>query len=194
MLCHTMAQPNILDILKKSKRGPATILPKDFGAIVANTGLGNGNIVVDAGAGSGWLAMQLANVVGKEGKVITYESRKEFAELSQKNFDNFGFANIKIKSKDVTRGISERNADLVCLDLQDSYKAIKHAEKALKPGGYLAVYCPQITQVIKAVNEIQKAKLTLTKVTETMERPWKVDGKVARPEHSFLSFTAFIVF
>ncbi|HKZ49982.1 MAG TPA: methyltransferase domain-containing protein [Candidatus Nanoarchaeia archaeon] len=189
-----MAQPNILDILKKSKRGPATILPKDFGAIVANTGLGNGNIVVDAGAGSGWLAMQLANVVGKEGKVITYESRKEFAELSQKNFDNFGFANIKIKSKDVTRGISERNADLVCLDLQDSYKAIKHAEKALKPGGYLAVYCPQITQVIKAVNEIQKAKLTLTKVTETMERPWKVDGKVARPEHSFLSFTAFIVF
>ena len=189
-----MAQPNILDILKKSKRGPATILPKDFGAIVANTGLGNGNIVVDAGAGSGWLAMQLANVVGKEGKVITYESRKEFAELSQKNFDNFGFANIKIKSKDVTRGISERNADLVCLDLQDSYKAIKHAAKALKQGGFLAVYCPQITQVIKAVNEIQKAKLTLTKVTETMERPWKVDGKVARPEHSFLSFTAFIVF
>src|SRR3990172_10165602 len=144
MLCHTMAQPNILDILKKSKRGPATILPKDFGAIVANTGLGNGNIVVDAGAGSGWLAMQLANVVGDEGKVITYESRKEFVQLAKKNFDTFGFANVKIKHKDITKGILEKNVDVITLDLQDSWKAVKHAEKALKSGGFLAVYCPQI--------------------------------------------------
>ena len=185
---------NILDVLKKSKRGPATILPKDFGAIVANTGLGNGNTVVDAGAGSGWLAMQLANVVGDEGKVITYESRKEFVQLAKKNFDTFGFANVKIKHKDITKGILEKNVDVITLDLQDSWKAVKHAEKALKSGGFLAVYCPQITQVIKVVKEIKKAKLNLIKVTETIERPWKLDGKVARPEHSFLSFTAFLVF
>jgi tRNA (adenine57-N1/adenine58-N1)-methyltransferase len=189
-----MVKTNILDVLRKSKRGPATILPKDFGAIVANTGLGNGMIVVDAGSGSGWLAMQLANVVGEKGKVTTYESRKEFVDLSQKNFDNFGFANIKSRHKDVTRGISERNADLVTLDLQDSYKAVKHAAKALKTGGFLAVYCPQITQVIQVIKEIKKNKLALTKVTETIERPWKIDGKIARPEHSFLSFTAFLVF
>jgi tRNA (adenine57-N1/adenine58-N1)-methyltransferase len=189
-----MNKSNILDILRKSRRGPATILPKDFGAIAANTGLGNGMTVVDAGSGSGWLAMQLANVVGEKGKVITYESRKEFVELAKKNFDNFGFTNVKIKNKDITRGISERDVDLVMLDLQDSYKAIKHAGKSLKAGGFLAVYCPQITQVMKVVEEIKKAKLNLVKVTETMERPWKVDGRVVRPEHSFLSFTAFLVF
>jgi len=185
---------NILDILRKSKRGPATILPKDFGAIVANTGLASGSVAIDAGTGSGWLAMQLANVVGPSGKVITYESRKEFAQLSGKNFINFGFTNVKIKNKDITKGISERNVDLITLDLQDSYKVVKHAAKALKTGGFLAIYCPQITQVIYVVKEIKKNKLALTKVTETIERPWKVDGKVARPEHSFLSFTAFLVF
>ena len=189
-----MDKLNILDILRKSKRGPATILPKDFGAIVANTGLGNGNTVVDAGSGSGWLAMQLANVVGPDGKVITYESREEFVQLAKRNFDNFGFANVKIKHKDITKGIAEKNIDLITLDLQDSWKAIKHAAKALKNGGFLAVYCPQITQVIQVVKEIKKAKLNLIKVTETMERPWKLDGRVVRPEHSFLSFTAFLVF
>ena len=189
-----MVKLNILDILRKSKRGPATILPKDFGAIVANTGLCAGMIAVDAGTGSGWLAMQLASIVGNSGKVITYENREEFVKLAKKNFSTFGFTNIKTKQKDITKGISERNVDLITLDLQDSWKAVKHTTKALKQGGYLAVYCPQITQVIHIIKEIKKAKLNLVKVTETIERPWKIDGKVARPEHSFLSFTAFLVF
>jgi tRNA (adenine57-N1/adenine58-N1)-methyltransferase len=189
-----MDKPNILDILRKSKRGPATILPKDFGAIVANTGLGTGMTVVDAGAGSGWLAMQLANIVGPHGKVITYENREEFVNLAKKNFDSFAFANIKIKNKDITKGIAEKNVDLITLDLQDSWKCIKYAGKALKQGGFIAIYCPQITQVIRAVKELKKAKLGLVKVIEATERPWKIEDKVARPEHHFLSFTAFLVF
>jgi len=189
-----MDKPNILDILRKSKRGPATILPKDFGAIVANTGLGTGMTVVDAGAGSGWLAMQLANIVGPSGKVITYENREEFANLAKKNFDSFAFTNIKIKNKDITKGITEKNVDLITLDLQDSWKCIKYAGKALKQGGFLAIYCPQITQVIRAVKELKKAKLNFVKVIEATERPWKIEEKVARPEHNFLSFTAFLVF
>jgi len=149
---------------------------------------------VDAGTGSGWLAMQLANVVGDSGKVITYENRKEFVQLAKKNFNNFNFKNIEIKNKDITKGIFERNVDLITLDLQESWKAVKHAAKALKKGGFLAVYCPQITQAIRVVKEIKKTKLALLKVIEATERPWKIEDKVARPEHSFLSFTAFLVF
>ncbi len=99
----------LLDFLRKARRGPAIILGKDFGAIVANTGVGSGWKVVDAGTGSGWLAMQLANIVGPAGKVTTYEQRKEFAKIAKENFAKAGFENIKLKVKDIYKGISEKN-------------------------------------------------------------------------------------
>jgi len=186
---------NILDFLRKAKRGPAVILPKDFGAIVANTGLGSGMQVVDAGTGSGWLAMQLANIVGPDGKVITYENRKEFAKIAKENFEKGGFANIKSKGTDIYKGISEKKVDLITIDLQESWKVVKHAEKSLKQGGFFVAYCPQITQVIQLVKEIKKTKLQVVKVSETIERPWRVDGDLlARPEHQILAHTAFLVF
>ena len=67
------------EILKKCKRGPQVILPKDRGVILAYSGVGKNSVVVDAGAGSGWLAISLANVAKK---VTSYEWREEFAELA----------------------------------------------------------------------------------------------------------------
>jgi tRNA (adenine57-N1/adenine58-N1)-methyltransferase len=180
------------DLLKKAKRGPAVVLPKDFGAIAANTGLGNGWKVVDAGTGSGWLAMQIANIIGKEGKVYTYEIRKEFAKLAKENFAKF--KNVQLKQKDIYRGIAEKNLDLITIDLQEPWKVVKHAEKSLKAGGFFVAYCPQITQVIQLAKEIKKTKLKLVHVSETIERPWIIDGRIARPEHNILVHTAFLVF
>ena len=40
-------------ILKKLKRGPQVLLPKDLGMIVAYGGMSKESVVVDAGAGSG---------------------------------------------------------------------------------------------------------------------------------------------
>ena len=73
---------NILDFLKKAKRGPAVILPKDIGAIIAHTGVGTGWKVVDAGTGSGFLALFLANIGCK---VYTYEKEERFYKISKKN-------------------------------------------------------------------------------------------------------------
>jgi len=185
---------NILNILKKARRGPAVVLAKDFGAIVANTGLGNGWKVVDAGTGGGWLAMQIANVVGSEGVVTTYEIRPEFAKIAKENFKNFGFENIRLKQKDVYKGISEKKLDLITIDLQEPGKTLKHAEKSLAEGGFFVAYCPQITQVIQLVKDLKKTKLHLVKVTETTERTWLIDGRLARPEHHLLGHTAFLVF
>ena len=75
------------EILKKCKRGPQVILPKDIGIILAYSGIGKNSVVVDAGAGSGWLAVSLANVAKK---VTSYEWREEFAELAEKNAKRAG--------------------------------------------------------------------------------------------------------
>ena|SRR3989344_5588177 len=186
---------SLLDFLKTAKRGPAVILPKDFSAIVANTGLGNGWKVIDAGTGSGWLAMQIANVVGKDGKVITYENREEFAKIAKENFRRAKFTNVALKEKDAYKGFVEKEFDLVVIDLQEPWRLVKHAEKALKTNGFFVCYCPQITQVIKLAEAIKKTKLKLQKISETTERSWLVEGnKIARPEHHTLSHTAFLVF
>lgn len=178
----------------KAKRGPQVILLKDAAMMAAYSGLESGDKVVDAGTGSGWLAAYLAKVVAPNGKVTTYERRKEFIKIAKKNFELFNLKNIKIKNKDIYDGITEKNLDLITLDLQEPFKIIPYAEKALKKDGYLVVYSPQITQVIEFVNRAEKSKLKVEKIIEVMEREWKVKGKVARPEFQQLGHTGFLTF
>ncbi|MGC9005915.1 MAG: rRNA adenine N-6-methyltransferase family protein, partial [Candidatus Micrarchaeia archaeon] len=68
-------KPRLNDFLKKLKRGPAVVLPKDFGMIVAYSGVNRESTVVDIGGGSGFLALSLARIAKK---VVTYERREEF--------------------------------------------------------------------------------------------------------------------
>ncbi|MBD3263247.1 methyltransferase domain-containing protein [Candidatus Woesearchaeota archaeon] len=179
---------------RKAKRGPQVILPKDAAIIAAYTSLESGNKVVDAGTGSGWLAAYLAKIVAPKGELITYEHRPEFAKLAKKNFKRFGIKNIKLKEKDIYKGICEKNLDLITLDLQKPWKVISHAEKALKENSYVVVYSPQITQALEFVNALEDSKLKFEKTIEILERKWKIKGKVARPEHRMLGHTGFLTF
>ena len=56
---------------RRLKRGPQVVLPKDIGMIIAYTGVGKESVCVDAGTGSGWLAISLARIA-KE--VTTYDN------------------------------------------------------------------------------------------------------------------------
>lgn len=100
----TSVRPNIIDMLKKAKRGPQIIMPRDSALISSITGCSPGWKVVDAGTGSGFLSMFLANLGCK---VYSYEKKKEFYEIAKKNAKNFGF-NISIKNSDITKGIKKK--------------------------------------------------------------------------------------
>ncbi len=52
--------------------------------MLAYTGLGSGDRVVDSGTGAGAIALNFGNVVGDTGKVYTYEIREDFAKVAQK--------------------------------------------------------------------------------------------------------------
>jgi len=49
----------------KMKRAPQVILPKDIGIIIAYSGVNRESVCVDAGTGSGWLAVGLARIAKK---------------------------------------------------------------------------------------------------------------------------------
>lgn len=178
---------------KKLKRGPQIITPKDASLILAYTGIEPGSKAVDAGTGSGFLAIFLATYI-KPGIVYTYENDERFTKLAKENIKVSGLSEfIRLKEADVTKGIREKNVDLVTLDLQSAKKAVKHACKALKVGGWLVVYSPTVEHLIEAVKEIKKEKFGEIKTVENIVREWKVD-RTTRPETVGLMHTGFLTF
>ncbi len=192
----TVVPATFADLLQHTKRGPAVILPKDAAAIISYSGLSCGDAVVDVGVGSGWLASQLAHAVGPKGKVISYEVRKEFAQLAERNFKFLELDNVKVKLQDPTKKLDEKNVDLITVDLPVPCNMLKNAEKSLKSGKFLVAYCPQITQVITFSSNMEKYGFKLEKVLEVQEREWNVKPQhnIARPQHNALTHTAFLVF
>ncbi|MEM2874365.1 MAG: tRNA (adenine-N1)-methyltransferase [Candidatus Nanoarchaeia archaeon] len=190
----SVVKPTFADLLQYSKRGPAVVLPKDAAAIVMYSGLSCGDFCIDVGTGSGWLAAILANAVGPKGKVVTYETKKDFLQLAEKNFKFFGFKNIKTKLQDATQQIDEKNADLVTVDIAEPWLILPQAQKALKKGKFFVAYCPQITQVQEFVSNLNRYSFRLEKILEIHEREWKIYNKICRPQHDALTHTAFLVF
>jgi len=168
-------------------------MPKDAALILAYTGIEQGSLVVDAGTGSGFLAIFIANYI-KPGRVVTYENNKKFIKVAKENIKDSGLSKfIKLKQKDITKGIDEKDVDLITLDLKDAEKVIVHAYKALKPGGWLVVYSPYIEQVISVFREIEKLNFTQVKIVENVVREWQVE-KYTRPKTFGLFHTGFLTF
>ena len=63
----TLKKDRLPDVLRKLTRGPQIITLKDAGIISAYTGISSGDLVVDAGSGSGFLAIYLGNLVKPDG-------------------------------------------------------------------------------------------------------------------------------
>jgi len=180
------------EILRKCKRGPQVVLPKDIGVILAYSGVGKNSTVVDAGAGSGWLAVSLANIAKK---VTSYELRGEFAELAEKNAKRAGVSEtLEIKRKNVLEGIDEREVDLVTLDLADSDKAVAHAHAALRKGGMLFGYLPHVEQSRRFFEACTAAGFGDVQMLEAINRSYLVREAGVRPENTGLTHTAYLVF
>lgn len=189
----TIVKPNVKDILERRlKRTAQVMLPKDIALILAYTGIGPDSLILDAGTGTGYLAIFLANYVSN-GKVVTYEKDRRFVKVAKKNITISGLKNIKLKERDVMKGFDERNADLVTLDLQNSHKVINHAYKALKPGGWLVVYSPTVESLIATIKAIKKKNFCELKTVENIVREWKVE-LTTRPKTMGVMHTGFLTF
>lgn len=182
----------INDFLRKAKRGPAVITPKDIGDIIAFTGCTHDWKVVDAGTGSGFLALFLGNLGCK---VYTYEKEKRFYDISKANIKKAGFKNVKIKNADISKGIKEKNVDMVTLDMKNPEKVVENAHRALKSGGWLVIYSMHIEQIQDAWKEIKKYSFESPRILEKLQREWQIEGDTyTRPKTHMLAHTGFLTF
>src|SRR3954467_11923259 len=107
----------------------------------ARAGIRPGLTVLDVGAGPGFAAIDLAEIVGPGGRVIAAERSRRFLDALAALAERLGVGNVEAMQMDVAEsGFGEEIADAVwCRWLlsfvADRSRAIGHIAAALRPGG-----------------------------------------------------------
>ncbi len=189
-----VCEPNNIDLLKKMIRLPQIITPKDMGSIIMYGGVKSNSKILDAGTGSGFAACILSGIASA-GKVISYEQRKDFARVAEKNKTFFGADNLKIVNSDIKSGVKEKNFDFALLDLPDPDEILPGISKNLKVGATVCCYLPSIIQIQKTIKSLP-ACMKISRLIQNLETDWKVDmdRNILRPESSGIMHTAFLLF
>lgn len=190
-------KPRIADFLAKMKRGPQTVHPKDAAQIVAYAGISPGDFIIEAGVGSGALTMFLANIVGREGRIVSYEIREDFANLARKNLEWAGLGDrVEIKLKNIYEGIDEKDVDHIILDLPQPENVLEHALTSLKPGGFFVAYTPCANQVSRFYEHLREYKdhFSRPRTIECLVREQEVKKNCFRPSTRMLAHTGYLTF
>jgi tRNA (adenine57-N1/adenine58-N1)-methyltransferase len=190
-----LLRPSLQDKLQGLHRLAQIILPRDAAHILMNCAIEPGQIVLEAGMGSGSLTIALASTVAPTGKVISYDIREEFIDHAMQNLKRAGLINyVTAKIRDVTKGIDEKNLDAVILDIPNPWDVVEHAWNALKIGGYFCSYSPLISQVEQTVRALDKLSFIEKKTLENIQREMVVSVHGTRPSFDMLGHTGYLTF
>jgi tRNA (adenine57-N1/adenine58-N1)-methyltransferase len=188
-------RPTLAEYVLEMPRGAQIIYPKDLATIALFADVGPGHTVVEAGLGSGALTLVLLRLVGPTGRVVSYETREEFARRAQRNIEaRLGpGVPLTVRPVDVYLGIEEREVDRVVLDLPEPWRLVDVAAAALRAGGVFCAYVPTVPQA-QRVHEALAAHpaFALTETFETLLRPWNIAGLSVRPAHRMVAHTGFL--
>jgi tRNA (adenine57-N1/adenine58-N1)-methyltransferase len=186
----TVLKPRAPDFFKHIKRTGAPMMPKDIGAIIAYTGVGPSDVILDAGTGSGVLAVYLGTIARK---VISYEANEQFVNVARKNVVHAGLSNVEVRHGDILLELEtlEGPFDVVTLDLQDASRAAAGAYKVLRPGGFLATYSPFFEQASETRKAIEQAGFSEFNTIIVNEQELEVGKRGTRPS-TRVGHTGFI--
>ena len=186
------------------KRRAQTISAKDAGIFITKLGIGAGDVILEAGLGSGGLSLHLARVLGNSGTLITVEARDEHAEVGLENLNRAKHCleefpihhHISGDIVDITEQVSQisQGVDGIILDLPNHDLAINAVVDLLNPGGRIACYCPVTSQVERAWQTCEDNGLVVEWAGELMERKWGRASKGGiRPVNGPFGHTAFLL-
>jgi len=190
-------QPALGDLLKELPRNTQILYPKDIGFILIQMGIGEGQVVLEAGTGSGSLTSAMAFAVGNSGKVITYEAREEMQKLARKNISRLGLEDrVEFKLRELTaeQGFDEEGVDALFLDLPNPYDYIHHARSALKLGGFFGSILPTANQVSRLLLALRQFDFAFVDVCEVLLRYYKPEPERFRPVDRMVAHTGFLIF
>jgi tRNA (adenine57-N1/adenine58-N1)-methyltransferase len=189
----TAFRPTLADFVLKMPRGAQVIYPKDLGAILLLADVFPGARVLESGVGSGALSMTLLRAGAH---VVGYELRDDFAARARANvLELLGpevTERFHVELRNVYDGIDEHDLDRVVLDVPEPWQVVKHAERALHPGGILVAYTPTIIQAAQLRDVLAAAAFTMESTIEVLHRGWHIEGQSVRPDHRMVAHTGFL--
>lgn len=190
-----LLQPSLADVLKDLPRISQIMYPKEIGFILVTMGIGPGQVVLEAGTGSGSLTTAFAYSVGDTGQVISYEIRPDMQEKAKANLQKLGLSNrVTFKLRDIAEGFDETGVDALFLDVPNPFDYIPQVKKALKPGGFFGSLLPTTNQVSRLLVELRRANFAFIDVLEIMIRYYKPEPDRLRPTDRMIAHTGFLIF
>ncbi len=183
------------DLFAHLDRTGAPMMPRDIGLVVGLTGAAAGDRVLDAGTGTGILAVHLGRIGAS---VTTYEIDPDFADVARENVATAGVADhVTVHTGDVTDELSELAAgepfDVVTLDTGDAPDVVERAPDLLVGGGFLAVYSPFVEGARDAVEAAEAAGLESVTTHETIQREMEFTDRGSRPSTAGVGHTGYLV-
>jgi tRNA (adenine57-N1/adenine58-N1)-methyltransferase catalytic subunit len=190
-----LLQPSLADLILELPRSTQILYPKDIGFILVHLGIGPGKRVIEAGTGSGSMAIAAAFAVGSNGRVYSYEIRKDMQNLARKNIERVGLGErVDLKLRDIGQGFDETDADAFFLDVPNPWDYIAQIRLALKPGGFLGTIVPTSNQVQDLLPALKREGFAFIEVCEILLRYYKPEPARLRPVDRMVAHTGFLIF
>ena len=186
-------KPILSDIVNSFDRPTQILYPKDIGYALYRLGLRSGGSVVEVGTGSGALTASLAQSIAPDGRVYTYENRKEFLTSARKNLEKTGLSRlVTFRDVDPSDGFLESRVDAAVIDLGDPWKMVGPAWDALVGGGTIAGFTPTVNQLEKFADALKKNHFLVFEAVGLLVRDFKTEAGKVRPESRMIGHTAYV--
>ena len=200
----TIVEAALPEARRNMNRRAQTIGIKDSGFLISWMGIGTGSRVLEGGHGSAGLAMNLANVMGSKGYLISIENRAEHAEVGRSNMERLAefstdFPSWNLLQMDLQNAASEvvvicGELDAAIIDIAEPWTVVPEISKTLRIGGRIACYCPTTAQLEKSWNKVEEEGLIVEFAGEIIERRWSKAGRGGvRPGNQPMGHTAFLL-
>jgi tRNA (adenine57-N1/adenine58-N1)-methyltransferase len=193
----TAFKPLLGDFVLSMPRGATIVYPKDSAMIIGVADIFPGAKVIEAGVGSGALAISLLRAIGPQGQLDSFERREDFAEIAKENVQMyFGSlpSNWNLTVGSVQDSNSDNKYDRVVLDMLAPWECVDYAAKILRPGGVFLAYVATTTQLSATAEALKEdGHFTEPLSSETIVRDWHHEGLAVRPMQRMIGHTGFLI-
>lgn len=189
-----LLEPSLDDRMTRIKRNTQIIYPKDAAIIVQRLSLRAGSRVIEAGTGSGGLAIALAWAVAPSGRVFSYEIREEHLRVARRNLNQMGLLQyVELHHASILDGFAQTGVDALVLDVRTPWLFVEKAHDALRPGSFFAALVPTTNQVSQLLAELEKGGFADIVVEEILVRKYKPVPDRLRPDETMVGHTGFLI-
>ena len=193
----TAFKPLLGDFVLSMPRGATIVYPKDAAMIIGVADIFPGAKVIEAGVGSGALAISLLRALGPNGQLDSFERREDFADIARENVQTyFGSlpTNWSLTVGSVQDSTAESKYDRVVLDMLAPWECVDYAANVLRPGGVFLAYVATTTQLSSTAEALKgDGRFTEPLSSETIVRDWHHEGLAVRPMQRMIGHTGFLI-